>query len=54
MEYWILSLIVGVVILFFFPEPETNFIFYLGTAILFIIITIILYKKFNANKNNEK
>jgi len=43
---WIISLILGLITLFFFPEPETNFIAYLITAIFFIILTIILFKKF--------
>jgi hypothetical protein len=43
---WIISLILGIVVLFFFPEPETNFIFYFITAMIFLIITIYLYKKF--------
>ena len=45
---WIVSLVVGLVILFFFPEPETNFIAYLATAIFFVGLTIVLFKR---NKN---
>jgi membrane protein YdbS with pleckstrin-like domain len=44
-NYWIISLIAGLIALFFFPEPETNFIAYLATAIVFIILTIILFKR---------
>jgi len=42
---WIIPLIVGLIILFFFPEPETNFIAYIATAIVFIVLTIILFKR---------
>jgi uncharacterized membrane protein len=35
-------IIIGVVTLFFFPEPETNFLAYLGTALFFIIIIVFL------------
>jgi len=48
---WILSLIVGLVVLFLFPEPQTNFIAYLVTAIFFIVLTIVLFKKY---KKREK
>jgi L-asparagine transporter-like permease len=37
-----LVIIIGVVTLFFFPEPETNFLVYLGTALFFIILTMVL------------
>jgi uncharacterized membrane protein len=33
-------IILGVVTLFFFPEPETNFFAYLGTALFFVILII--------------
>jgi hypothetical protein len=39
-----LVLLVGFLILFFFPEPETNFFAYLGTALFFIIIILLLIK----------
>jgi len=44
--------IVGIVALFFFPEPETNFLAYVGTALIFIILTIlsIIWKKRNKSK----
>jgi len=35
-------IIIGVVTLFFFPEPESNFLAYLGTALFFIIVTVVL------------
>ncbi len=47
-NYWIISLVVGLIALFFFPEPETNFMVYLATAVFFIILTIILFKLFRA------
>ena len=45
---WITPVIViiGIGTLFFFPEPQTNFIWYLATAIGFII-SIILSAKMN-------
>jgi len=48
---WILSLIVGLIILFFFPEPQTNFIAYSVTAIFFIILTVVLSKKQKKREN---
>lgn len=38
---------VGLVVLFFFPEPETNFLAYAGTALTFVvaIIFVILWQK---------
>lgn len=36
--------IIGVITLFFFPEPESNFLAYLGTALFFVIIIIILLR----------
>ncbi len=41
---WIISLIVGLVVLLFFPEPETNFIYYLLTGAFFGVLTIVLFK----------
>ncbi len=37
-------MLVGLIALFFFPEPETNFFAYLGTAIFFVVLTVFLYK----------
>jgi len=34
--------IIGVITLFLFPEPESNFLTYLGTILFFIIIIISL------------
>jgi len=40
-NYLTLSIIIiGLLILFFFPEPETNFFAYVGTAFIFIIFTL--------------
>ncbi|MBT4258192.1 hypothetical protein HOD88_03365 [archaeon] len=47
-NYWIVSLIVGLIALFFFPEPETNFLWYSITGIFFLVLTIVLFKKFRA------
>jgi len=44
MKYWIISMLVGLIALFFFPEPETNFLAYFGTAIFFVVLTVFLYK----------
>jgi len=52
-NYWMISLVVGIVILFFFPEPETNFLWYVLTAVFFIVLTLILYKTFKINKINK-
>ncbi|MBU4352854.1 MAG: hypothetical protein KJ939_07300 [Nanoarchaeota archaeon] len=35
-------IVLGITTLFFFPEPETNFFAYFGTALFFVIITISL------------
>jgi L-asparagine transporter-like permease len=35
-------ILIGIVTLFFFPEPETNFFAYLGTALFFVILIIFL------------
>jgi len=35
-------ILIGIAILFFFPEPETNFLAYAGTALFFVILTIYL------------
>jgi len=42
-----LIILIGITVLFFFPEPETNFLAYLGTALIFIILTIfsVIWKK---------
>jgi len=37
------TIILALIVLFFFPEPETNFIAYVGTALFFIILTVFLF-----------
>lgn len=42
MKYLVFGLlIIGLIVLFFFPEPETNFIAYVLTGLFFIILIII-------------
>jgi len=43
-------IIIGLITLFFFPEPETNFLAYAGTALLFIIVVIFLIIKSRRKK----
>ncbi len=38
-------IILGVAVLFFFPNPEENIFAYLGTILLFVILIIFLVKK---------
>jgi glycerol-3-phosphate acyltransferase PlsY len=40
--------IIGLIIVFFFPEPETNFIYYVG-FVIFLILTIIVILAHNEN-----
>jgi len=40
--------IIGLIVMFFFPEPETNFIYYVGFVIL-VISTIIIILTHNEN-----
>lgn len=45
-EYKILFvLIIGILVLFFFPEPQTNFIYYVLTILIFIGFIILIVKK---------
>jgi len=37
----------GLFTLFIFPEPETNFLAYAATALMFIIIIVLLIKRKN-------
>ena len=43
-------IILGLITLFFFPEPETNFFAYVGTALFFIIVVIFLIIKSRRKK----
>ena len=42
--------IIGLIVLFFFPEPETNFLAYIGTALFFIVIIFLLIIKSRRKK----
>ncbi len=50
----LLIILIGIAILFFFPEPEINFLAYTSTALIFIMLTIfsIIWKK--RKKKKEK
>jgi len=37
--------IIGMIILYFFPEPEENFLVYLGIILFFIFVIIFLIRK---------
>jgi hypothetical protein len=37
-------ILLGVAVLFFFPNPESNFFAYLGTALFFVILIVFLFK----------
>jgi len=43
-------IIIGMGILFFFPSPESNFIAYIGTALFFIILILLLIWKKDGKK----
>ena len=42
--------IIGLIILFFFPSPEENFLAYIGTALVFIAIIVLLIIKSRRKK----
>jgi len=44
-------ILIGIAVLFFFPEPETNFLLYIGTALFFIILIVFLLIK---SKNKKR
>lgn len=46
----LVAIFIGLIVLFFFPEPETNFIAYVGTALFFIIVIIFLIIKSKRKK----
>lgn len=37
-------IIIGILVLLFFPEPEINFLAYLSAALFFIIIIFLIIK----------
>lgn len=37
-------ILIGVAVLFFFPSPESNFLAYIGTGLLFVLLIIFLFK----------
>jgi len=41
----ILLAILGFLILFFFPEPETNFLVYIATMLFFVFLIVFLIIK---------
>lgn len=45
--YLPIIIVIGLITLFVFPEPQTNFILYLLTALFFIILAVltIIFKK---------
>jgi L-asparagine transporter-like permease len=51
-----LIILIGIAVLFFFPEPEANFFAYVGTALIFIILTIfsIIWKKRKKDGNKTE
>jgi hypothetical protein len=42
--------ILGVLALFFFPEPETNFVWYAATALFFLALVVFLVVWNSKNK----
>lgn len=48
-----IAIILGIIVLFFFPEPETNFLAYFGTALFFIVIVILLVIKSRRKSKNH-
>ena len=52
-KYLLPSIIfLGIGVLFFFPEPETNFLVYSGTALFFVLLVVFLIR--NNNKQSPK
>ena len=43
-------LIIGVIVLFFFPSPQSNFIAYITTALIFIVLIVFLLVKSKSKK----
>ncbi len=38
----LIVILIGIVTLLFFPEPESNFLAYLGTAAFFVMVIVAL------------
>ena len=51
-----LIILIGIAVLFFFPEPETNFLAYIGTALIFIMLIIfsIIWEKRKKDGNKTE
>jgi L-asparagine transporter-like permease len=45
-----LVILIGVVVLFFFPEPQTNFLAYVSTALFFVLLVVFLIIKSQKDK----
>ena len=41
----IITIVVGVLVLYSFPKPSQNFLIYLATMLFFIIVVFYLYRK---------
>ena len=53
-EYLILFVaLLGLFILFIFPEPETNFLAYVATAGVFILIIVLLINRWNERAKKQ-
>ncbi len=40
-----ITVMIEIIVLFFFPEPETNFIFYILTIMFFIALIVFLKRR---------
>jgi len=46
-------ILIGLVVLFFFPEPETNFLAYVATALFFILLVVFLIIRSRKDKRKK-
>jgi len=46
-------ILIGLAVLFFFPEPETNFLAYVATALIFIALVVFLIIRSRKDKNKN-
>jgi hypothetical protein len=46
-------ILIGLAVLFFFPEPETNFLAYVATALLFIALVVFLIIRSRKDKKKK-